>query len=784
MSRVPSDPSEQSWEGGAMEALRLVVLAMWVIGCAGGVSALLDVTFRANAAIAENARVTVGLMCVALGMLVVLGGAARRQHSLTRAVVTPLLLATGMILAVPPMEAVDPVALAWWPSQFVIVAIAFGAWSSTRRGWIPIVALIGVNAALRWSTWHADSLIPELSRLDLVAGQTGQLIAMSVSAFLSVNLALSASRMSDDLAQQARQARADAARQGAAARQSREADRMVHDEILYGLRAVAMGSEIVPPARAVAAIRQALGLVTAAARQPGDEVTATIGGREAVEVESLKAAVTEACAQEGVIVHVLGSERIRIPEAVTVAIAGAVRETVRNVARHASIPEATVTVARVGSEVVVTVRDKGRGFQPHLEDFGKGIQQSVVNRLSDVGGIAKVDSALGEGTTVTLAWSPLGGAPRTRGMLLLTTTPGLVRALILILVPQLASIMWLALWFSGYLPGAVATLAATAVAVLSGGSALWLGQRQPISAWGSAALIMVAWMAALINGLALTHESLSVHFFWMATGASLIGSILSIFRRLREAVLCWVGTTVICAVTSFAAAGSVQRWLTFVPSVAAPIALAAIGILVRRVLDRVAWHLLGAEADIALSATAASGYRALQARLAERLKGTQDTLSEFLTAIIANPALLGDPAVMHRAGLLERAVRDDLVVSGDSSLRAVITTMREAGWAVTVRSDGELDAELAEAALTALRVLPSHVHQDSNGSVQASVTVSASWNDLGRRLGLSIQHHGSEAFGEPLRSQGWLVQDVDGILHCVRRFAGRAVESWDSTLVS
>ncbi|MEI2825536.1 MAG: ATP-binding protein [Dermatophilaceae bacterium] len=623
-----------------MEALRLVVLAVWALGCAGGVAALLDASIRAESSLVALPRVRLGLGLVALAMLVVLVGALLRRQGRVGALLAPAILGAGMLLAVPAIESVDPNASAWWPTQFLIVTMVFCAWSDTDWGWVPTGLLIGLNAWLRWVTWHQDALLVELRRVDMMAGQTGQLVAMGVCAFLSVRFAMHASRVADRASADASAAQAIAAQEDAAARQRREADRMVHDEILYGLRAVALGPKTVPADRIVAAARQALGVVrtvvrSAATRPPATQAGAPVPADDAPT--TLMSALTQACAGEQVQVRVLGDQRVVAPSAVSAALAAAAREAVRNVARHSGQTEAWIVITRSDAALTVTVRDHGKGFAADESSFGKGLHHSIVRRLTDIGGDAHVASAPGEGTTVTLTWSPLGRAPATQGALLLDVAPALARALVFILVPMLASCAWVAPWFSHYLPSGTVVVAATTVAIMAGLVVMWRGLYRPVPGWQSVALIALAWIGALVNGLALTEDTLSVQFMWMGAGSSLLGSVLSVFRRLREAIVCWAGATIICMATTLAAAGSLRQWLPLVPAAAAPIPFAVIGVVVRRVLDRVGWDLLGAESDLALAAVAASGARALHQRLSERLGRSAATLEQFFTRILDDP---------------------------------------------------------------------------------------------------------------------------------------------------
>ena len=87
------------------------------------------------------------------------------------------------------------------------------------------------------------------------------------------------------------------------------------------------------------------------------------------------------------------------------AVLGAAREAVRNCERHAeAAPSIRGEVS--GQRVELTIRDRGRGFDPDAVDPARrGISGSIVGRMTDLpGGAATVRSAPGEGTEVVLSW--------------------------------------------------------------------------------------------------------------------------------------------------------------------------------------------------------------------------------------------------------------------------------------------------------------------------------------------------------------------------------------------
>lgn len=96
-----------------------------------------------------------------------------------------------------------------------------------------------------------------------------------------------------------------------------------------------------------------------------------------------------------------------VPQRVLRALAGAVRESLTNVHRHAG-PTAQVAVAAgpVGAGFQVLISDGGRGFDPAGNGGGpgRGLRESVLDRCREAGVGATVRSAPGSGTEVLLQW--------------------------------------------------------------------------------------------------------------------------------------------------------------------------------------------------------------------------------------------------------------------------------------------------------------------------------------------------------------------------------------------
>lgn len=94
-----------------------------------------------------------------------------------------------------------------------------------------------------------------------------------------------------------------------------------------------------------------------------------------------------------------------VPTAVAEAISGATTEALENTRRHAGTDAAAVRLDTAADRVMVTVTDHGRGFDASLVPPGRrGLRWSVTDRMTDVGGSARIESAPGAGTVVRLEW--------------------------------------------------------------------------------------------------------------------------------------------------------------------------------------------------------------------------------------------------------------------------------------------------------------------------------------------------------------------------------------------
>lgn len=98
-----------------------------------------------------------------------------------------------------------------------------------------------------------------------------------------------------------------------------------------------------------------------------------------------------------------GTGQVLLPSDVLDAFLLALAECLENVRRHSGVTEAHVTITEDETMVRAMVTDSGVGFTLDDVDSARlGFKESVVGRLKEVGGKARLFSAPGSGTTVVL----------------------------------------------------------------------------------------------------------------------------------------------------------------------------------------------------------------------------------------------------------------------------------------------------------------------------------------------------------------------------------------------
>ena len=184
--------------------------------------------------------------------------------------------------------------------------------------------------------------------------------------------------------------------------------RHIHDSVLQALAFVhKRGRELstkdpIPPAEVAAlsdlAAKQESELRSLILRDPEEAPTGSASLRELLE--ELGRSV------EAVPVTVSSVGPLWMPRAGAEELVAAARQALENVVRHAEATRAILFADQEDREVVVTVRDDGRGFdydEDRLRNEGKaGMLKSMKGRVEELGGRMNVTSSVDNGTEIEL----------------------------------------------------------------------------------------------------------------------------------------------------------------------------------------------------------------------------------------------------------------------------------------------------------------------------------------------------------------------------------------------
>lgn len=184
--------------------------------------------------------------------------------------------------------------------------------------------------------------------------------------------------------------------------------RHIHDSVLQALAFVhKRGRELstkdpIPPSEVAAlselAAKQEAELRNLILRDPEEAPTGSVSLRELLEELGRST--------EGVPVTVSSVGPMWMPRAGAEELVAAARQALENVARHADATRAILFADQEEGEIVVTVRDDGRGFdydEDRLRTEGKaGMLKSMKGRIEELGGRMKVTSSIDHGTEIEL----------------------------------------------------------------------------------------------------------------------------------------------------------------------------------------------------------------------------------------------------------------------------------------------------------------------------------------------------------------------------------------------
>ena len=189
--------------------------------------------------------------------------------------------------------------------------------------------------------------------------------------------------------------------------QRRQSARLLHDTVLATLTLLAhSGVGVAPTAlreQAADDARLLRQLRLGATPTPQSSGTYNLEPVEETVLGTTLESVKQRFGRMGLEVSWHGTGQVLLPSDVLDAFLLALAECLENVRRHSGVTEAHVTIVDDATTIRAMITDAGVGFTLDDVDSARlGFKESVVARLKDVGGNARLFSAPGNGTTVVL----------------------------------------------------------------------------------------------------------------------------------------------------------------------------------------------------------------------------------------------------------------------------------------------------------------------------------------------------------------------------------------------
>ncbi|MEO5919785.1 MAG: ATP-binding protein [Pseudolysinimonas sp.] len=196
--------------------------------------------------------------------------------------------------------------------------------------------------------------------------------------------------------------------------QRRQSARLLHDTVLatltllahsgVGVKPDALREQAADDARLLRQLRLGSNPTPPAEGEPYlSTATSPLPIMDEIVLGTTLESVQQRFSRMGLQVSWHGTGQVLLPSEVLDAFLLALAECLENVRRHSGVTEAHVTITEDEKIVRALVTDSGVGFDiGNIDDAKLGFTESVVARLRDVGGNARLFSAPGSGTTVVL----------------------------------------------------------------------------------------------------------------------------------------------------------------------------------------------------------------------------------------------------------------------------------------------------------------------------------------------------------------------------------------------
>lgn len=662
----------------------------------------------------------------------------------------------------------DPTGI-WWQILFLISTLLYsaGRFDGVLR-WAGLLTVLLAHAGMRLWEWREVPVFSSESHMDRYATELGLLLMIGSTVLIALWVGTRGARTADLALEQERRRRAEEALARTVVFEQREADRFIHDEVLHTLRLVAFDRSAVPADVAVEACSALGHRLRGTSESPSEH-------------EGLRRRLRDAAAAlpEPLDVQVSGRDT-HLPPDVEEAFVRATGEALRNVALHAETEEARVLLSRVGPRVVVTISDSGAGFDPSLTSDRRGFSESILARMSDVGGVAWVTSEAGRGTIVRLEWEPKApGINRPWLRASYGSAASVYRAMLLLALPLVLHNIWSAILHADHLEVEWAGWAASILAVVV---YLWgarRGVQRGLGFWPSLAVTLTVWAATVLNVLALPADGFRLSLLWIPAGVMPLAILQTLFRPRRALVTTCVGVFVILVGfvltqgvlalvdgTGSAGAGTAST-ARISPYEALPLLLVpAMGLLIlgtlRVVLEHAAEKALMAHETSIRSFNTVLLHEAERIALDDRTERRADAVIDFVSAIAEGRLDPSDALVRSEADELERAVRAQ--TSSEARLRArdrklehQVDRLRAEDVDVTVRSVGEPPVEVRQW----LAGLLGDLGSDAVTSIRATVLAGRDADEW--RIAVVIRPGSDRLFETVVRHSGGAAVDGDRI---------------------
>jgi signal transduction histidine kinase len=339
--------------------------------------------------------VLIGYLLATVWTAVLFTAALRRNDVTTRWVLADVAVAVACAVIVsrtfPAGQAASPRSWVLGPICGVGVTCAFFA-----SRWIAAWSVGAIAIAWMAGTWQDIRAVGAI----LVLSGCAVIVVFSLVAALAARVLFRAATQADQAASAALEAQRREAMAEARDEERRQQFKVLHDNVLHTLESIARGELAIGSQQ----VRQTCmrdadylrGLITGGADSiPTDLGVALAGmGRD-------RSALGLRINQQ------FDALPKQFPPHVTQALTGAAREALNNVVKHAGTDEAWLSAYGDGAGgVIVTVVDRGQGFELQAKSGGLGLMRSVRHRVLEVGGKVRIDSAPGEGTSIEMSWTP------------------------------------------------------------------------------------------------------------------------------------------------------------------------------------------------------------------------------------------------------------------------------------------------------------------------------------------------------------------------------------------